>query len=353
MLAAFAFNWCLACYWQSLDGQLRLYLGVVGVKVFLYILTVCVLSYAAPWVLAVDPLVLLTSGNFADSCFGLTFIFAPETLVVQGVYSFAGRKLWGVYTWFFTAVIAISDAIGVSACLIICSNWQRGDLIEAPGSGPLPMLLVTLYFCSSWIFALLLIVAKLHSGDRTQQGQRFAEVCSMCDSVGSVAASAVMAALVIVVTVSLLLEGMGYSFCPTCATVPLEDLAPRHRYAERCNVLESWRPSVGREWCSFSCTEGYEGQAALLPCFGGVRGNATDIPQCAKTTTSTTTTQTTTTSTTSTTITHTTTATTTTTTADPHLGEETAMFVVWFVLIFLGVAYVCIPWWVPYVCGTR
>jgi len=237
---------------------------------------------------------LLTSGNFADTVFGLTFVFAPETLVVQGLYSVVGGKIWRACTWILTAVIAISDAIGIFACLTICYNWQRGDLIEAEGSGPLPMLLVTVYFCSSWVFASLLIVAKLHNSYHTPKRQYFAEVCSLCDSVGSVAAYTAMSALVIAVTALLLLEGMGHNFCPTCATFPSGNLALSHRYAERCSMWVSWRHSIGQELCSFPCTEGYDGEMVVLPCFGGVCGNATDFLQCVATTTHTTTTSTTT-----------------------------------------------------------
>jgi len=105
-------------------------------------------------------------------------------------------------------------------------------------------------------------------------------------------ASVVMCALVMVVTALLLLEGKGYNFCPTCAKFPLEDLALGHRYAERCNVLESWRHSIGRELCPFLCTEGYDGQVVVLPCFGGVCKNATDFPHCVRIATQTSTTST-------------------------------------------------------------
>lgn len=283
------FLWAVWQYWQSLNYQARVYIGVLASKVATYLVLILVFAWARPWVLAVDPLMLWTSRNRELRVLTGAFVFAPELFpTAQALF------LWGTFGQFlcplYSVLLVVSDLMGWAACIVIWKNWAS---IYGQGSGPMPLFLLTAYFSCSIFFVAALAVMSLTS---PRDSSPFFKIFSVCADCHRLAKSAIGWATSVILSVLLALEGAGHDFCPWCqASWPGPDsLEMLHRMEERCSVWilpASW---FGRETCTYLCEYGYTGPSVFghFNDTGHLVGIDYSAVPCHQTTTTTTTTTT-------------------------------------------------------------
>lgn len=315
------FLWAAWQYSPSLSYQGRFYIGVLGCKVLLYLATVLILTWATPWVLAVDPMMLFSSGRRELRILTAAFVFAPELFpTAQALHRLGtpGKIFSPVYSVF----VVVSDIMGWCACWVILENW---DSIHGygEGSGPRPLLWLTAYFSCSMFFAAAFAVISLRS---PRDDTEFFRLFSVCTNCRSFARSAIMVPISVFLALLLALEGAGHDFCPRCqeAWAGPDSLETLHRAEERCSVWVSPASLVGTETCTFPCAYGYDGPPVVGHVDGAGHLNVDDsiYPLCHATTT--------------TTMTETSTTVTTATARDGRRIGGAIIYIAFFLLLFCG-----------------